>query len=46
LAAGRADDSADVRDAVQGLALFALRGLGVADGHARGLVMQTALPIV
>jgi AcrR family transcriptional regulator len=32
------------RDVVQSLALVALRGLGVADARARGLVVQTALP--
>jgi AcrR family transcriptional regulator len=35
---------AHARDAVQALTLFALRGLGVVDAHARGLVVQTALP--
>jgi len=29
---------------VQTLTLAALRGLGVVDAHARGLVVQTALP--
>ena len=38
------DDSVGARDAVQALTLFALRGLGVVDAHARGLVVQTALP--
>lgn len=38
------DDPARSREAVQMLTLFALRGLGVADAHARGLVVQTALP--
>ncbi len=37
-------DSAKMRDAVQSLTLMALRGLGVADALARGLVVQTALP--
>jgi AcrR family transcriptional regulator len=32
------------REAVQTLTLFALRGLGVVDAHARGLVVQTVLP--
>jgi hypothetical protein len=32
------------RDAVQALALFALRALGVADARARGLVVQTVWP--
>jgi hypothetical protein len=29
---------------VQALTLFALRGLGVVDARARGLVVQTVLP--
>ncbi len=37
-------DPAKMRDAVQSLTLMALRGLGVADALARGLVVQTALP--
>lgn len=36
-------DPARAREAVQTLTLFALRGLGVIDAHARGLVVQTAL---
>jgi AcrR family transcriptional regulator len=32
------------REVVQALTLFALRGLGVADARARGLVVQTVLP--
>jgi AcrR family transcriptional regulator len=32
------------RDAVQALTLLALRAVGIADAHARGLVVQTALP--
>jgi AcrR family transcriptional regulator len=32
------------REIVQALTLFALRGLGVVDARARGLVVQTALP--
>jgi hypothetical protein len=32
------------REAVQALTLFALRGLGVVDARARGLVVQAALP--
>jgi AcrR family transcriptional regulator len=32
------------RDAVQTLTLFALRAVGVVDAHARGLVVQTAMP--
>ena len=39
-----ATDPAKTREAVQALTLFALRGLGVLDAHARGLVVQTALP--
>ena len=31
-------------EAVQTLTLFALRGLGVVDARARGLVVQTVLP--
>jgi len=38
------DDPGKARDAVQTLALFALRGLGVVDARARGLVVQTVLP--
>jgi len=37
-------DEAGTRDAVQTLTLFALRGLGVADARARGLVVQTKVP--
>jgi hypothetical protein len=37
-------DAAETRDAVQGLAVFALRALGVVDAHARGLVAQATLP--
>jgi hypothetical protein len=29
---------------VQALALFALRGLGVVDARARGLIVQAVLP--
>jgi AcrR family transcriptional regulator len=32
------------RDAVQALALLALRAVGIVDAHARGLVVQSALP--
>ena len=39
-----AGDPAGAREAVQALALFALRGLGVVDARARGLVVQAALP--
>lgn len=38
------DDPAQLRAAVQALALFTLRGLGLLDARARGLVVQTALP--
>ena len=38
------DDPAKARARVQALTLFALRGLGVVDARARGLVVQTALP--
>jgi AcrR family transcriptional regulator len=38
------DDPARARDAVQALTLFALRGLGVIDARARGLVVQAVLP--
>jgi len=36
-----AASDAKMRDAVQALTLFALRGVGVADARARGLVVQT-----
>jgi len=42
--AAPADDAGAMRDAVQTLTLFALRAVGVVDAHARGLVVQTALP--
>lgn len=45
LAAASADDPAKMRDAVQTLTLFALRAAGVVDAHARGLVVQTRLPL-
>jgi AcrR family transcriptional regulator len=38
------DRSGREREVVQSLALFALRALGVADAHARGLIVQTAMP--
>jgi AcrR family transcriptional regulator len=44
LAPASIDEPARSRDAVHTLTLFALRGLGVLDAHARGLVVQTALP--
>lgn len=37
-------DERGTREAVQMLTLFALRGLGVADARARGLVVQTKVP--
>jgi AcrR family transcriptional regulator len=39
------DVSGREREAVQALTLTALRALGVADARARGLVVQTALPV-
>src|SRR5436190_711337 len=42
--AAEAREEAGTRDAVQTLTLFALRGLGVADARARGLVVQTKVP--
>ena len=44
LAPANIDDPARSREAVQTLTLFALRGLGVVDARARGLVVQTVLP--
>lgn len=44
LAPEKTDDPARCREAVQALTLFALRGLGVVDARARGLVVQTVLP--
>ena len=38
------DDPVRAREAVQTLTLFALRGLGVVDARARGVVVQIALP--
>ena len=40
LAADLGGDEAKTREAVQTLTLFALRGLGVVDARARGLVVQ------
>lgn len=37
-------DPAKIREAVQSMTLFALRGLGVVDARARGLVAQVMLP--
>jgi AcrR family transcriptional regulator len=45
LAPEAASDPAVLRARVQTLALFALRALGVVDARARGIVVQTALPI-
>ena len=42
--AATAGDDAKMRAAVQTLTLFTLRAAGVVDAHARGLVVQTALP--
>jgi AcrR family transcriptional regulator len=39
-----ADEDPAARDAVQALSLMALRGLGVVDARARGLVVQAAWP--
>lgn len=39
-----APTSADARAAVQALALFVLRAVGVTDARARGLVVQSAMP--
>jgi AcrR family transcriptional regulator len=38
------DNPAKAREAAQALTLLALRSLGVLDAHARGLVVQAALP--
>jgi AcrR family transcriptional regulator len=43
LAAASASET-KTREAVQTLTLFALRAVGVVDAHARGLVVQTAMP--
>jgi AcrR family transcriptional regulator len=44
LAADAGTGEAKTREAVQTLTLFALRGLGVIDARARGLVVQVAIP--
>lgn len=44
LAPPASDDPATIRARVQTLTLFGLRGLGVVDARARGLVVQAALP--
>jgi AcrR family transcriptional regulator len=46
LAPDNLDDPAKLREAVQTLALMALRGVGVMDARARGLVVQAVPPIV
>lgn len=43
--APQAEDPAKLRDAVQTIALFALRAVGVLDARARGLVVQAVLPV-
>src|SRR3954470_19985654 len=45
LAPEATDEPARTRDTVQALILFALRGLGVVDARARGLVVQAKLPV-
>jgi AcrR family transcriptional regulator len=45
LAPSTDDDPAQAREAVQQMALFALRALGVVDAHARGLVIHAAMPV-
>lgn len=44
MAPNSGDDPAQAREAVQGLALFVLRALGLVDAHARGLVMHASMP--
>jgi AcrR family transcriptional regulator len=44
LAPERIEEPAVARAAVHAVALLALRGLGIADARARGLVLQTAWP--
>ncbi len=44
LAPAANDDAGAARAKVQAITLFALRGLGVVDARARGLVVQTAMP--
>jgi hypothetical protein len=44
LAPGRLAENAGARAAVQMLTLIVLQGLGLTAAHARGLVLQTALP--
>jgi AcrR family transcriptional regulator len=45
LAPAAGDDPGKTRAQVQLLALFVLRALGVVDARARGLVVQTAMPV-
>src|SRR5262249_37955201 len=45
LAPATGADPAKARERVQMLALFALRALGVVDARARGLVVQTVVPV-
>jgi len=45
LASTSLDDPGKFREAVQNIALFALRAVGVLDARARGLVVQAVLPI-
>jgi hypothetical protein len=44
LAPDPGSEPARAHAAVQALTLFTLRGLGVVDARARGLVVQTAIP--
>ncbi|HEX2655473.1 MAG TPA: TetR/AcrR family transcriptional regulator [Xanthobacteraceae bacterium] len=46
LAPNLSNDPARAHDAVQALTLLALRAVGVVDAHARGLVVQTAFPVI
>ena len=46
LAPAAAGEPGKSRDAVRTITLMALRGIGVVDAHARGLVMQTAWPAI
>ena len=45
LAPTTGDGRAQARAAVQALTLLALRALGVVDARARGLVVQTQMPM-
>lgn len=45
LAPDTSEDPVKARDTVQSMTLFALRGLGVIDARARGLVAQIVLPL-